>query len=50
MTNLEAARNIHIPSAQEMKEKIPLFRDMWEAILNDSWMWIVNWGQPRTSL
>jgi hypothetical protein len=48
LTNLEAARNIHIPSEQQMKEKIPLFRDMWEAILNDSWMWIVNWGQPRT--
>jgi hypothetical protein len=46
--SLEAARRIHIPSAQEMKNKIPLFQDMWRAILDDSWMWIVAWGQPRT--
>jgi hypothetical protein len=48
MSNLEAARNIHIPSEQEMKDKIPLFRDIWNSILDDSWMWIVDWGQPRT--
>ncbi len=48
MVNLEATRNIHIPSEQEMKQKIPLFRDIWNAVLEDSWMWIVTWGQPRT--
>lgn len=47
MSNL-ASRNIRIPSEQEMKNKIPLFRDVWNAILDDSWMWIVDWGQPRT--
>ncbi len=31
-----------------MEEKIPLCRDVWEAILNDNWMWIVTWGKPRT--
>jgi hypothetical protein len=39
---------IHIPSEQEMNDKIPLLRDIWEAILEDKWMWIVCWGQPRT--
>lgn len=42
------SQNIHIPSKAEMKEKIPLLRDMWNAILDDSWMWIVCWGKPRT--
>jgi hypothetical protein len=41
---------IHIPSEQEMNDKIPLLRDMWDAILEDKWMWIVCWGQPRTSV
>ena len=40
--------NIKIPSKTEMKEKIPLLRDIWNAILDDSWMWIVTWGKPRT--
>lgn len=40
--------NIKIPTQQEMKDKIPLLRDIWNAILQDSWMWIVAWGKPRT--
>lgn len=40
--------NIRIPTEQEMKNKIPLLRDLWKAILHDSWMWIVVWGKPRT--
>ena len=40
--------DIKIPSKQQMQDKIPLLRDVWNAILNDSWMWIVVWGKPRT--
>ena len=30
------------------KQKKPkLIRDVWDAILNDKWMWIVVWGKPR---
>ena len=30
------------------KQKKPkLIRDIWDAILNDKWMWIVVWGKPR---
>jgi len=25
-----------------------LIKDIWDAILNDDWMWIVVWGKPRT--
>ena len=42
------SQNIHIPSAEEMKKKNPFFRDVWNAILEDSWMWVVAWGKPRT--
>lgn len=42
------SEKIRIPTQQEMKEKIPLCRDVWNAILDDSWMWIVSWGKPRT--
>lgn len=44
----EGKPNIHIPSAAEMADKSPLRRDIWNAILDDSWMWIVTWGKPRT--
>jgi hypothetical protein len=41
--------NIKIPSeAQIKKKKCLLYRDIWNAILHDLWMWIVCWGQPRT--
>lgn len=40
--------NIKIPTKQQMDEKIPLLRDIWNAILLDNWMWIVVWGKPRT--
>jgi hypothetical protein len=40
--------SIKIPTAQQMRDKIPLLRDIWNAILLDSWMWIVVWGKPRT--
>lgn len=39
---------IKIPTEAEIKNKIPLLRDIWNAILGDSWMWIVTWGKPRT--
>ncbi len=45
---LDKKPDIHIPSANEMTDKSPLRRDIWNAILNDSWMWIVVWGKPRT--
>lgn len=49
MTDLfEDKPRVRIPSKQEMQNMIPLFRDIWNAILDDSWMWIVVWGQPRT--
>lgn len=44
----EGRPNIHIPSKTEMQEKSPVKRYIWEAILNDSWMWVVVWGKPRT--
>lgn len=40
--------NVKIPTKQQMQEKIPLMRDIWNTILEDSWMWIVCWGKPRT--
>lgn len=40
---------IYIPSEAEIKNKsCVLYRDIWNAILHDLWMWIVCWGQPRT--
>jgi len=30
-----------------MNRKPALVRDIWDAILNDKWMWIVVWGKPR---
>ena len=34
--------------ALETGEKLKITTDMWDAILNDGWMWIVVWGKPRT--
>ena len=31
-----------------MSENVDLVKDIWETILEDGWMWIVVWGQPRT--
>jgi len=30
------------------KEKPAIIRDVWNAILNDLWMWVVVWGEQRT--
>jgi len=31
-----------------MTEKKPaIIHDVWNAILNDLWMWTVVWGEPR---
>ena len=45
---MSESEKIKIPSKTQMDEKIPLLRDVWNAILDDSWMWIVAWGKPRT--
>lgn len=42
------SHNIKIPTPSQIQQKIPLLRDVWRAILDDSWMWIVTWGKPRT--
>ncbi len=45
------SEHIHIPSEEQMRQmqkKLPLMHDIWSAILQDSWMWVVVWGQPRT--
>lgn len=31
-----------------LDEKPRLIRDVWDAILEDDWMWIACWGKPRT--
>jgi hypothetical protein len=30
-------------------EKVKLFEDVWDATMNDGYMWIVIWGPPRSS-
>ena len=44
----ENMKEVKIPSKEWLSEQIPLFRDIWNAILEDAWMWIVAWGKPRT--
>ena len=41
-------KEVKIPSKAWLDEQIPLFQDIWKAVLNDLWMWIACWGQPRT--
>lgn len=48
---MSAGANIKIPSKEKLdalKRELPLVHDIWKAILDDSWMWIVAWGKPRT--
>lgn len=44
----ENMKEVRIPSKEWLDEQIPLFKDIWDAILNDAWMWVVVWGKPRT--
>jgi hypothetical protein len=44
----EGFKEVKIPSKEQLDKSIPLVRDIWNAILDDAWMWIVVWGQPRT--
>ena len=32
---------------EHQTEKNRLVEDVWDAILNDKWMWVVTWGKPR---
>lgn len=45
---LENRVDIHIPSKAELATKSVLYQNLWDAILEDKWMWIVCWGKPRT--
>lgn len=41
-------KEVKIPSKEWLAGQIPIVRDIWKAILEDAWMWIVVWGKPRT--
>lgn len=44
----EGLKEVKIPSKEWLSEQIPLVKDIWNAILDDAWMWVVDWGKPRT--